>query len=566
MSRFDELHKLAKNLPKDPGVYIFYDKLIDQNSSEKNKSIVYVGKAKNLKKRVLSYFQNKKDSAIKTQVLMNKAKDLEFIVTKNEKEALLLENNFIKKFQPKYNIWLKDDKTYSSIRIDMKNIFPKLGIVRKRASDNAKYLGPYISAKEARIALKKVQVLFRLRNCSDKSFKSRNRPCLNYDISICSGPCCQKISAQDYGDNVQEAIWFLKGYSSSLLARLENEMESKAALFEFEEAAQIRDRINTIKRSFDSQDIVLNRRYNADVCGLYIKENIYTINLTLIREGNITQVKKFSFKDVFSDYDETLLAFLTQFYALYDDLPSEILLQKKIKNISFLNDATKEEINKKVKIFAPQKGEKKRLIAQASLNAKKHFETNKLEQEKLVSEIDILKRLLKLGNICERIECFDISNIGGEQAVGSKVSFNNGAFDKNEYRRYKIKTVSGSDDYAMMYEVLYRRFSKLELKIKPNLVIIDGGRSHLNVATNIFDQCNIKDVSLVAIAKERVKKGDVLYKERLFVPGRKNPIIPDKFNKGMHLLMKIRDEAHRFAISYHRKIRSKKLLNRSLKD
>jgi excinuclease ABC subunit C len=548
----------VKSFPQKPGVYLM--------KAREGDGVIYVGKAKNLLRRVRSYFKPEHALEFKTSFLMKRVGDIDFIETANEKEALLLENTLIKRYQPRYNIHLRDDKNYVSIRLSMKHPFPQIGIVRKRKKNDmeARTLGPYTSTVEARKALKTVQQLFGIRTCSNAFFNSRTRPCIDFDMGLCSGPCAQKIGKEEYQRTVFAATDFLKGYRQTTLEHLREEMGAAAERLEFEQAALLRNRIRTIEQSFDRQNVILAKPVDFDVIYLHASGQMAFVALLQIREGKLIGTQKFSFQEVLSRPSESLSQFMQQYYTEQADWPKEIIVSQTIRKFSTLNellDIENPNVGSRVPMTCPQRGEKKKLLDLACHNAQNVAKEWEREQSQEKNSLADLQAIFHLSKIPQKIECFDISNIGGEHAVGSKVAFEEGKPDKTHYRRYKIRTVEGANDFAMIYEVLYRRFTHAAEDPLPDFVLIDGGKGQLRVAAQLLiRELNIKDCFLAAIAKERRKEGEKISVERFFIPGRKNPIVVNDRRPGRLLLIRLRDEAHRFAISYYRKRHRQKLL------
>jgi len=557
-----DLHERVLQFPNTPGVYVM---------KGVGDEILYVGKAKNLRARVLSYFSEEKDGRYQVKFLMRKVGDVESFVTTNEKEALLLENNLIKKYQPRYNIFLKDDKSYLSLKLNAKHPFPRLWPTRRIEKDGSVYFGPYTSAFKTREVLDFIEEHFRLRNCSEHDFANRVRPCLQYQIRRCEAPCVGYISQEAYGEIVREAKLFLQGRNQELIKTVNEKMENASNELRFEEAARYRDLLRAIETTLERQRIVSHFGMNSDTVGFYREGERVCFVVLITREGNLLEKKTFVFKSP-QEENELLENFLLQYYASADFIPGEILLPFSFEDRETMEEILADRKQAPVAFKIPEKGQKVKSLELAGQNAREKLRHETLTEESREEILNQLQRKLELQFFPRRMECYDISNIQGQIAVGSCVSFLNGMPDKSAYRRFKIKTVSQANDFAMLYEVLSRRFKRQDWP-SPDLIVIDGGKGQLSAAQAALKGLGVLNVDLIALAKEkafphsqRPKNGELTPKrpERVFLPGRKNPVILSPSSSELHLLMRIRDEAHRFGITFHRKLRGKKALESPL--
>lgn len=538
-----DLTERVKTFPNSPGVYLMKDV---------SGRVIYVGKANNLKKRVASYL-NEKDTRYQIRFLMKRTRDLDTIVTDNEKEALLLENILIKKHHPRYNIDLRDDKSFPSLKLSIGDRFPRLYVTRRIKKDGSLYFGPYTSAAAARETAEFIEKYFRLRNCSDQELANRVRPCLQYQIHRCDAPCVGWVDEARYREVVDQAKLFLQGKNQDLVKILEEEMRTQSSQEEFEKAAKTRDLITSISTTLEKQKIDRHRWIDQDVVAFHREGERLTFCLLMIREGKVWESRIFHLKGHGED-EEVLESFLNQFYSEERFVPDEILLSQSIPSLDLLKQILIERRGKKLELQIPQRGDKRDLVQLALRNAREAFQQRTKKKEEIKEVLDQLQELLSLQNFPRRIEGFDISNIGGEEAVGSLVCFVEGVSFKEGYRKFKIKTVDQANDFAMMQEVLHRRLSRIESK--PDLLVIDGGKGQLNAVRAVMEELNITGIDLVSLAKEK----DGEDQDKVFLPGRKNPVLLGRHSNVLHLLMRVRDEAHRFAITYHRKLRQKKFL------
>jgi excinuclease ABC subunit C len=519
------------DLPEKPGIYIFKD-------SEDR--IIYVGKAKSLKNRVKSYFKDDLEDP-KTRALMRQFHHLEYLVTDTEKEALILESNMIKKHLPRYNIRLKDDKRYPYIQITREN-YPRILITRKILEDGTYYYGPFTDVRAVRSMLKRLKPLFRLRDC-----KRMDGPCLNYQIELCDAPCAGNIAKDEYQKGVEKVQLFLEGRQTEVIALLKKEMVQASSNHEYEKAAIIRDQLLSLEHVMQKQKMEFNRSLDQDVVAYSSDGDIVVAVVFRVREGKILGKEDFMVEGAQNNLPSELLsAFIKQYYSGPRQVPQEILLPLKVEDAELIIDWLSDKRAAEVLLKVPIEGLEHHLVQMVTKNAEIILKHQKQEMDALLA----LKDYLKIPRIPRRIEAFDISNLSGEMAVASMVVFEDGKPQKNSYRRYKIKT-PGPDDYAMMREVLMRRYQKLvhEEEKLPDLVVVDGGRGQLNVALDVLDFLNLK-ISVVGLAKEY---------EQIFLPQVSIPIILPPNSPSLHLLQMVRDEAHRFAVNYHKNIRSRDL-------
>lgn len=542
-----DLQKKIKQFPNAPGVYQMKDAA---------GHILYVGKAKDLRKRVASYWTKQARDRYQVEFLLRKVTDVDCVVTDNEKEALILENTLIKKYHPKYNIQLRDDKSYPSIKLSIRDRYPRIYVTRQIGKDNNLYYGPYSSALACREVVDFIEQYFQLRTCSDHELAGRKRPCLQYQIGRCSAPCVGLIDEATYASLVDEVRLLLEGQSRPLKKKIREHMEEASDELRFEDAARYRDLLHDLDRTLERQKVITHHDEDRDCIGLYREGEPGMVAILMIREGKVIGTRWFPFKKLVED-SEVLESFLTQFYGSSAYVPTEICLQTDLPNLNLIKEVLTEHRGASVSILVPQRGKKKDLVALAIRNAEEAFRRQGQKEADTEETLQILQRKLKLQRLPRRMECFDISNIQGKQAVGSMVCFAEGKPDKNYYRRFKIKTLPEKpNDYAMMYEVLSRRLAHKEKEAKwalPDLLVIDGGKGQLATALKVLEELDVLNVDVCALAKARPDEDG----DKVFLPGRKNPVRFPRNSSALHLLMRLRDEAHRFAITYHKKLRQK---------
>ncbi len=541
--------KLA-SLPELPGVYLM---------KNKKGKVIYVGKAVVLKNRVKSYFHGKHDS--KTTRLVKNIDDFEYIITNTERDAFILESNLIKKFKPKYNIALKDDKDYPFLCLTTKEMFPKIFIARQLKKDGNMYFGPYSNIRALHKTLRIIQWLFPLRSCSRK-IESENeskykRSCFNYHIGKCLAPCIGKVTKKDYWKNVNKIIRFLRGKSDGLIEGLTEEMLIASKELNFELAAQIRDKIKFLSQMQKKQHIFFPDLKSRDIIGFYKEENKVAMAVIKIIEGKLLNRETFLMINIDNDEDSKIMkAFLQQYYLeKSEELPYKIILQTKPDDFEEINSWLEN------KLSIPQKGDKYKLIEMAKDNAFNYLEVKRLEalkkKNRTVPAVRELKESLGLKKLPLKMVCFDISTIQGQDTVSSAVFFENGKPQKKNYRRFIMKTVSGQDDFASMKESLERYLGRVKSGdfVKPDLIVIDGGKGQLSSAYSILKKSGFEDIEMISLAK-RI--------EEVFLPENSNSIILPKSSISIKVLKHIRDESHRFAITFHRKRRSSRTLTSDL--
>lgn len=547
-----------ESIPPSTGVYLLKDK--------KGRS-VYIGKAKNLRSRVRSYLKDGEgEQRPHIAYLMREAEDVDFFVTRNEREALVLENSLIKQKKPKYNIRLRDDKNYLSLRLDPKEKFPRLSLTRRVLRDGAVYYGPFASAGALKRAKRLIHKIFPLRDCTDKKFRRHSsRPCLSYYMGLCLGPCAGKTGEEAYSEVVSQAVMFLRGEKKRILDLLKENMERSSEGLRYEDAAHYRDQIRLLESNMDDQMFVSPGTKDRDIVGFHREGGDIEFSVLFSRGGSLVDKAEYSFKNAAGTDEELLAEFLSQFYGGSRFIPGEIAIPVDIEGRAAFSEWLSEKRGRKTAVEVPERGTKVRQVELANRNALESFER---KHAKELGELDLLERLrssLHLKRLPAAIECFDISNIQGQSAVASMVRFENGKPAREGYRTYRIKTIEGPNDYAMMHEVLSRRLARAEETgwDPPDLILVDGGKGQLGIARSVLEEIGYTDrVDLASIAKGR-GEGE---SDKIYIHGRKNPIIFSKNSQALFLLMRIRDEAHRFAITYHKKLRGKRAIASELDD
>jgi excinuclease ABC subunit C len=531
----------------ESGVYLMQD--ADGN-------IIYIGKAKNLKKRLTAYYHNTGYKDVKTGILVDKIAAIRTVITRTEKEALILESNLIKQHKPRYNVILKDDKRYPSLRLDPYESYPKFTVVRKIGEDDALYFGPFSSAQAVRETLKTINKTFKLRKCRASEFKTRTRPCLHCQMAGCLAPCCLDVDPGIYREQVNEAVLFLKGRTPDLIRKIRTEMEKAAEAQEFERAARLRDKMFSLERTIEKQIAVTTDFKDRDVFAIASSDEVRLISLFIIRGGFLTGSRHFDFEETISTDAEALGAFIRQYYDRAHFLPDEILISIDLDDRLLLEDWLRNNNKKNVAILYPKRGKKKKLTAMAIQNARNELHHRLLSRTTETELISRLQTHLQLTGLPLRIECFDNSNIAGTEPVSSMVVFEEGRANKAAYRKYRLRYLREPDDYAYLLEVLMRRFGKGEnSRPFPNLLMVDGGKGQLNIAAAVIAELKLEgEFDLIGIAKKDEKKGEG--QDKVFIIGRANPVNFGRDRDLLLFLQRIRDEAHRFAISYHRKRRT----------
>ncbi|GJM17050.1 MAG: UvrABC system protein C [Thermodesulfobacteriota bacterium] len=541
-----------KSIPKSTGVYLL--------KNEKGRSI-YIGKAKDLRSRLASYFNEAEDiQRPQIMYLMQEVADVDYFVTRNEREALVLENSLIKQKKPRYNIRLRDDKNYLSLRLDPREIFPRLSLTRRVLKDGAIYYGPFASADALKKSKRLIHKIFPLRDCTDEKFRRHAaRPCLNYYMGLCLGPCAGKSGEQGYGDVVDQVRMFLRGEKKQITKLLKSSMQKASDDMRYEDAASYRDQIRLLEKNMDAQMFVTPNTKDKDVVGFYREGQRVEFAILFFRGGSLVDRTTYSFKNAIVEDQEILEEFLSQFYGGNRFVPKEIVVPLKVQSSNDIGEWLSEKQGRKVLVNVPTRGSKLKEVELANRNALEGFQRKYSEELKEVDLLERIKSSLHLSRLPASIECFDISNTQGATAVASMVKFENGAAAKDGYRKFKIKSVEGPNDYASMYEVLSRRLERADQPgwELPDLILIDGGKGQLNIAQQVISELDFLDkVDLASIAKGR-EEGE---SDKIYIYGRKNPIMFSKNSEALFLLMRIRDEAHRFAITFHKRLRGKRAL------
>ncbi len=548
----------AGSIPASAGVYILKDK--------KGRSL-YIGKAKNLRNRVLSYLHEGQDrERPHIAYLMKEVEDLDYFVTRNEREALVLENSLIKQKKPRYNIRLRDDKNYLSLRLDPRERFPRLTLTRRVLKDGALYYGPFASADALKKAKRLIHKVFPLRDCTDEKFRRHSaRPCLSYYMGMCLGPCAGKVDEAGYSEVVDRTRMFLRGEKDRIIELLRGNMEKASGEMRYEDAAHYRDQAKLLEKNLDEQMFITPGTKDRDIVGFYREGQDAEFSVLFSRGGIFVDKAEYSFKNTAGTDEELLGGFLLQFYGGNRFIPNEIIIPVGIEGMEELSEWLSERLGRRVALSVPERGVKASQLELAGRNALESFQRKHARE---LHELDLLERLkssLHLQRPPEAIECFDISNTQGDLAVASLVRFEGGKPARERYRTYRIKTVEGPNDYAMMYEVLSRRLTRADEEgwDAPDLVLIDGGKGQLNIAHRVLDGLGCAgEIGLASIAKGRYEGES----DKIYIYGRKNPIVFSRNSQVLFLLMRIRDEAHRFAITFHKKLRGKRAVSSALDD
>jgi excinuclease ABC subunit C len=535
-----------RGLPPTPGVYLFKDAEGD---------IIYVGKASSLRHRVSSYFGTGPLTP-KTRRMVSKVADLEYFVTASEQEALILELNLIKQHHPRYNVRLKDDKSFPYLKINLSEDWPRVHITRRLEANGGRYFGPFASARSIRQTLKLLKGIFPFRSCTRPITGSDPRPCLEYDIGHCLAPCIGKASRTEYAEVIKQLILFLEGKQEKVVRQLENRMNQAAENMDFEKAARLRDQIQAVEEVVEGQRIAARVRGEQDVIAFASDRDQAYVQVFFIRNSQLIGRESFVLQGTrYEEPSRIMSSFIQQFYASAPHLPPLLLLQHPVEDTAMLQDWLSGKRGGVVRIQVPQRGNKKQLVDIVAKNARQGLEQLKIKQlaspRALSAALKEIKEALNLPHPPDRIEGYDISDIQGAAAVGSMVVFDKGKARPAHYRRFKIKTVSGADDYAMLAEVLKRRFKRADAAsgtwaIRPDLVLIDGGKGQLSAALAAMREMGADSIPAAGLAKEN---------EELFIPGRAKPIVLPPSSPGLQLLQRLRDEAHRFALGYHHKVR-----------
>ncbi len=561
----EKLEEKLSSLPTSPGVYLMKDRHGD---------IVYVGKAVNLRSRVRSYFTRGGDNRAFIPLLENLLSDIETVIVHNEKEALLLENELVKKHSPRFNVKLKDDKAFICLRIDPTQAYPRIDVVRRFRNDGARYFGPYSSAGAIRETLRIINRYFQLRTCSDHVLANRKRPCLLFQIGRCPAPCVYPIPEEQYRQSVEEVTLFLEGKATELVQGLRARMKRSAAELKFEQAARLRDQLLAIERSLERQQIATTDPIDQDVFSLYREADRILFYVLYVRQGRLTGGQSFPFSGQEFPDDELLASFVNLYYGQDNPLPKEVLLPLEPEGKEALEALLSERKGERVRILVPRRGEKADLLAMSQKNAEQSFQERKRTKEETVAILDRLKEKLHLRRLPRRMECFDISHFQGAHIVASQVAATDGEADKSRYRHFKMKTVTQNDDFASMYEVITRRLKRgIEDEDFPDLVVIDGGKGQLASAMAAMKDLGLSDIEFVGLAKSRDLQPGVTdaapnnkSPERVFVAGARDPVVLPQNSPELFMLTRLRDEAHRFAITFQQKLMRQKNLQSVLED
>jgi excinuclease ABC subunit C len=553
----DDLFGKYERVPPAPGVYIMKD---DAGR------IIYIGKARNLKKRLAAYFAGTGRRDRKTAVLVRRIDAFEIVLTDTEKEALILESNLIKKHKPRYNVILKDDKRYPSLRLDTRHPYPTICIVRKTPPDGALYFGPFTAAQSVRRTLHFIHKTFKLRKCREKTFRNRTRPCLNYQMGLCLGPCCFDVPPERYRKIVDEVVLFLQGRTPDLIRQVREAMRKAAAGQEFEAAAEMRDKMFALEKTLEKQAMVNTDFQDRDLFAVAVAEGFGLVGRMRMRGGFLGGTRFFEFRETFSTMAELLGTSIRQYYENEPVIPGEILVPQLPEDVRLLEETLQNIRGRRVAIRMPRRGEKHRLLRMAVQNTENEIRERRIAMDGDRRMLSRLQKKLRLVRLPSRIECYDNSNIGGTQPVAAMAVFTGGRPDRAAGRRFVIETVDGPDDYATMREVLHRRFSgSLSAETPPDLLMVDGGRGQLGIAVKALEEMQRRgEFDVIAIAKKDEKKGES--RDKIFVPGRSNPIAFGKDADLLLFLQRVRDESHRLAVSFHRRRRGKASLRSLLDD
>ena len=550
-----DIQEHLKQLPAEPGVYLMKDKF---------DNIIYVGKAKILKNRVRQYFQSSKNHSSKVKSMVKNIDKFEYIITDSEMEALILECNLIKKYKPKYNVLLRDDKTYPYIKVTTNEDFPRVLKVRKVIKDKAKYFGPYTNTTAVNDTLDIIKNIYPIRTCNidiERAIKTNMRPCLNLHIKRCVGPCTGNVTKEEYNKMIEEIILFLSGKEEKLIDILKEKMNKCAMDFNFEEAAIYRDKIKSLEDMMEKQKIDTSTSdLNQDVIAMARAHDEACVQVFFVRNGKIVGREHFILEGVMDSTRESILgSFVKQFYMEQEYVPKEIIIEDEIEDSFILSEWLSSKKGQKVTIRVPQKGEKKSLIEMVRKNAIEYLEKfsdmNKRKYEKSIGALEELKQILNLDNIPKRIESFDISNIQGVDSIGSMVVFTNGKKDKKEYRRYKIKTVIGPNDYDSMAEIVERRLKYGDF---PDLMLLDGGKGQVSAVKKVLNKYNV-EIPLWGMYKDDKHRTKGLISQE-------KEIELDRTSNLYRFVASIQEEVHNYAISYHRSLRNKSLTKSELDD
>ncbi len=544
--------KAGSRFPEAPGVYLMKDG---------KGNIIYVGKAANISKRLNSYCAPPARLDEKTRQLVTNIRDIDFYITNSEVEALVLESSLIKQYRPHFNINLKDDKNFPYIKIDKKEPWPRVTVTRKLEPDGASYFGPFGSAYAIHTTINAVKKLFPFRTCNKVKVAENKRPCLEYDMGRCSGPCASKISRQEYMGIIDELVLFLEGRYLAVLRDLKRRMKKASDSQQFEKAALIRDQIRSMEQVISYQQVATRLRGDQDVVAVARDESDAYVQIYYIRSSKVIGRDGFFLDNTRGEAECDIIAsFVKQYYSKASVIPPKVLVSYPLSDREVIENWLKGKRNGTVKVYSPSKGAKRELVEIVASNARQKLESTKFKrlsnQDRAYAAMDNLKKRLNLPALPNRIEGYDISNIGGTSAVGSMVVFEKGQPHPTHYRQFKIKATQGPDDYSMLQEVIGRRFKRPKgggtaWDIEPDLLLIDGGKGQLNAAVKVLDALGKSGVPVISLAKEN---------EEVFLPGRSAPVILETSSPELQLLQHVRDEAHRFAVKYYRRVHKKRSL------
>ncbi|MEQ1571683.1 MAG: excinuclease ABC subunit UvrC [Myxococcota bacterium] len=546
------LEARAAELPTTAGVYLFKDR---------RERVIYVGKAVNLRARVRQYLSGT-DERDMVPFLVHHAADVEIVLTRTEKEALLLENTLIKKHRPRFNTKLRDDSNFLHLRIDPRGEWPRYDLVRRIGDDKARYFGPYHSASKARSTLAFLQRAFPLRTCTDAVLRSRRRPCLLHQLGRCAAPCVGLVGADEYAQILEDSVHFLEGKRESAVRHLERRMRAAADALDFEKAARLRDLMWNVTASIERQQVVSTDLGDRDVWGLFVEGTRGALAIVPVRDGMMTEPRS-AVIDVGADDPELLSTLLNTAYTGETPIPAEVLVPTLPADVDTLADVLSERRGAKVRIAAPQRGDKVRLVELAVENARARYLRETDEGERHARAMEALATALELPEPPRRIECFDNSNLQGTNPVAAMSVFLDGRPARAEYRRYRVKTVVGADDYATMREILSRRYRRaLEDGVRADLLVVDGGKGQLAVALAVLQDLGVHDQAVCGIAKPHTEhaRGERDATDKIYLPNRKDPIRMPQGHPGLRILQHVRDEVHRHAVRYHRQVRSRAAL------
>ena len=560
----EALEEKLERLPAAPGVYLMKDS---------RGEVIYVGKAVNLRSRVRSYFGRSSDTRAFIPFLESWLADLDTVVVTNEKEALLLENELIKRYQPRFNVLLKDDKNFICLRLDPAAEWPRLEVVRRFKRDGAMYFGPYASASSIRETLRIINRYFQLRTCSDHVLHHRRRPCLLHQIGRCPAPCVYDVSRTEYAESVREVALFLEGKGGELIDALRTRMKGAAQELRFEQAARLRDQLYAIERSLERQKIATTETIDQDVFGSHREADRLVVYVLYVRQGRLNGGQSFPFTGQEFPDEELLGSFVNLYYGEDNVLPDEVLLPLRPEGgLEPLAELLTEKRGRRVRVLVPQRGEKLRLVEMSAANARQALLDQRRSRDELEAVLERLRERLHLSRVPRRMECFDISHFQGATIVASQVAMTEGELDRSRYRRFRIKSVHAQDDFASMYEVVSRRLRRgREATDLPDLLVIDGGKGQLASARAAMKDLGVS-IDVVGLAKSREIDSDdraavsARSPERVFIPEKKDPIVLPQNSPELFLLMRIRDEAHRFAITYQQKLMRRRNFRSVLED